>query len=1687
MFYQIEELLKQYFDRFLHSAHLNSAVLSILLFSYAVTYAQNDPIASFTVDKLSGCPPLTIQFTNTSTNATSYFWDFGNGSTSTLENPSNVYLNQGMYTITLVAISTGGQNDSLAVSNLITVLESPIADFYALDTSLCSTITKVSFVNTTTDSDNWLWDLGDGTISTLQHPKHFYGAPGTFSVTLIADNVNGCSNSITKVDYIKINEPVPNFTVDTQFVCIVDHMFMFNSSASLNTTGWLWNFGDSDTSSLQNPSHTYATAGTYTVSLTAFNSFGCSETLIKTNYISIDIANPIIIPDVDTGCVPLDVTFNYSASNVVSWLWDFGDGDTSSLPIPTHIYNNIGTYDVSLTVTNSNNCTYDTLYSNLIVVQSQSVANFTISNSTGCAPLSIQFTDNSTDATTWFWEFGDGNTSTLQNPSHPYSTPGFYTVYLTVSSPTTCEDVFQLSNVIEVKGPVASFAADSTIGCVPFTVSFSDYSSGAVQWLWDFGDGNTSSLQHPFHLYDSGGIYNVTLIVTDTAACTDTVTYPNYIQALSNYPNYTAPPTISGCLPLTVDFNDQTANATSWLWDFDDGTTSTLQSPTHTYVNQGNYTVSLQIGVVNGCDQYLPVYQNFYVTGNWPGFEVTVASCAPYVATFTDTTSDAVSWFWDFGDGTTSTLQHPTHTYANNDYYSVELTITTSGGCTKSMISNNILVFPEFIAGPCVDSISPDSFQFFSRAEGIFDSVLWDFGDSTTSTLLDPIHGYSSPGTYVVSITMWSGNCQSTFTLNTDSNCATLPIPGSGISIPDPSLPYAYTGCTPILVEFYNVFPFTVSWFWDLGDGTTSTLENPTNIYHIPGGYDITLIAQDTAGGYDTLYQQNWIVVYGIDADFSYQLNSTCDSLKATFTDSSTNATQWFWDFGDGTTSTLQNPVHTYPISNTIYTISLTATDSSGSCPDLKISSLFTGLPDTSLAFLNDSCITDTIYFSPNLINYSSYLWDFGDGDTSTDEAPFHVYDSSGIYQVSLTIIDSVGCVDTYTYSIPININELQTDFTMSNPVIGCDTLTVHFTNQSISSQNYLWNFGDNITSTQTDPSHFYGSPGVYHVTLTGYNNGCEDTLSPSDSIVVHKVSAGFTFSQDGYCFPITATYTDTTIGGVSWQWDFGDGDSSILQHPTHVFDTIPSTDVTLIVTDLNGCQKSIIKSNIEFVQAKISVSDSAGCTPLTVSFNDSTIEAVSWRWDFGDGDTSNIQNPTHTYTDSGIFEVTFIVESAGGCGDTQLVSIRSDLLIADFNVAPTLGCELLLVIFNDLSVNAVAWSWDLDDSTYSAISNPAHLYPKGIYSAELIVSDIYGCTDSMASGNIIVQNPIASFTVPDTSGCTDIPIQVSNMSLDATGWNWNFGDGNISTEQEPQHAYEDTGQFIVTLEVTDSLGCFSTYSLSNSLFIFETPIAGFIVSDSIGCEPLQDIVFTDTASNWMEIFYSWDFGDGSTSSDSLPVHTYTDDGIYNALLTVTTVNSCAATSDSTTFDVLPVPQPTCIANPAIADDRNPTVYFQTEEAVTYLWNFGDGDTSNLINPVHTYPDTGTYLVSLNVVNEFNCTGQCQTTVVIKPYYGIIVPTAFTPNPEGPNGGTYDYSIYNNDVFFPITEYVEDFHMMIFNRWGELIFESFDLDIGWDGYYRNKLCQQDLYAWKIEVVFENDLAVTKVGNVTLIR
>ncbi len=464
-------------------------------------------------------------------------------------------------------------------------------------------------------------------------------------------------------------------------------------------------------------------------------------------------------------CVNLDCTFTDASTDsdgaVVSWQWDFGDGATSTDQHPTHAYGSAGTYMVTLTVTDDDGAVANVSQS--VTVNAANVAPVA-AFAESCVDLDCTFTDASTDSdgavVSWQWDFGDGATSTDQHPTHAYGSAGTYTVALTVTDDDGA--VANVSQSVTVSAanvaPVAAFGESCVDLDCTFTDASTDSDGAVVSWQWDFGDGATSTDQHPTHVYGSAGTYTVTLTVTDDDGASANVSQSVTVSAAN-----VAPVAAFGesCVDLDCTFTDASTDSdgavVSWQWDFGDGATSTDQHPTHAYGSAGTYTVTLTVtdddGAVANVSQSVTVS-----AANVAPVAAFGESCVDLDCTFTDASTDSdgavVSWQWDFGDGATSTDQHPTHAYGSAGTYTVTLTVTDDDGAASN-VSQSVTVSAANVAPVAAFTVrcSPQRCRFIDNSvdqDGTVVSWRWDFGDGSTSTSSQPQHTFTQPSTYNV-------------------------------------------------------------------------------------------------------------------------------------------------------------------------------------------------------------------------------------------------------------------------------------------------------------------------------------------------------------------------------------------------------------------------------------------------------------------------------------------------------------------------------------------------------------------------------------------------------------------------------------------------------------------------------------------------------------------------------------------------------------------------------------------------------------------------------------------------------------------------------------------------------------------------------------------------------------------------
>ncbi len=574
------------------------------------------------------------------------------------------------------------------------------------------------------------WDFGDGTpVETTPDATHTYVTGGSYTATLtVTDNTNKTRTATVVIDVVEVNQPPVAVLDATPTSGRTPLTVAFTGSGSTDAdgtiVGYSWDFGDGATSTDADPSHVYTAAGTRAVSLTVTDDDGATNTATTTIEVTPNLAPTAVATAVPTsGKAPLTVAFAGSASTdtdgtIVGYSWDFGDGATSTDADPSHVYTAPGAYSAELTVTDDSGDT-DTTTVSVQVNANQAPTAVAGSNVTGGqAPLTVAFSSaGSTDAdggiTGYSWAFGDGNSSTSANPTYTYGAEGTYTATLTVTDAEGATD--SASVVIDVDPipnvpPTVVATAGATTQRVGLPISFSsagtiDPDGTITSYLWDFGDGTTSSAPNPSKTYLLASTYTPTLTVTDNAgaivtASTDAITIePNQAPTAA-----AAGTPTTGTEPLVVNFSsagsiDPDGSIVSYNWDFGDGSAdATTAGATHTYATAGTYVATLTVtddfGATDTATVTTIVNVNQIPTA---AINATPQSGPrPLVVSFdgsasVDPEGTALSYAWDFGDGGNGTGATPQHTYAVGTY-TASLVVTDAGGKSSAPVTVNITV-----------------------------------------------------------------------------------------------------------------------------------------------------------------------------------------------------------------------------------------------------------------------------------------------------------------------------------------------------------------------------------------------------------------------------------------------------------------------------------------------------------------------------------------------------------------------------------------------------------------------------------------------------------------------------------------------------------------------------------------------------------------------------------------------------------------------------------------------------------------------------------------------------------------------------------------------------------------------------------------------------------------------------------
>lgn len=1404
-------------------------------------------------------------------------------------------------------------------------------------------------------------------------------------------------------------QPIANFTANQISGCLP--LVVTLQDQSTNAVAWHWETGVG-TSSLQNPGVFYHTPGVYTVRLIVTDAQGQTDTLIKENWIEV-YANPIadITADKLDACTFEPINFSDlsqpGSGQINSWIWDFGDGNTSTSPSPIHTYEELGDYPVSLQIQNQYGCTDDIIIQNMISIQAPD-ASFSGDDLLACGPpLVVNLTSLGDTLGSHFWEFGDGQSSNQVHPTHTYMQNGSFTVSHTVVDQDGCRDTVILNHYVNIGvNTLSIYAQDSTL-CLGDTAFFFTNASTNSSVSWDFADGDSATGLNPYHIFDTAGVYMVSATISDQSGCLNTLTIP--IEVF-DYPvvDFGVQDTTLGCsIPFQVDFVNLSTGGLQYEWKFGDGDTSHAQHPSHLYQTLDSFKVSLSVTGPGGCVKRKNKRDYIKIQEIESGFLAEPrGGCAPLFVQFYDTTHSPyplTNWEWDFGNGSSSTAQYPSHTFMDTGFYDISLIVTNSRGCTDTTFrANHIAAGMVPVADFTIDTNQACSLlpvQLNNQSSGAT-QFFWYFSDGDTSMATHPIHGFGGFGYMDVMLIASDRGCTDTV-LKEDIIYIFEPFPVIGIS--ERSI------CElPRDVTFTNMSLGADTWSWVIDDTIASTALAPVHTFTTDGTHYVELTVENFATGckvtvIDSLFIQH------IEADFVPDTNRFCIPYKVRFHDASTNAVEWWWEFGTGDTSTNASPNYTYKQPGD-YEITLIALNEL-ECADTMVYQYMHGLEVNADFNLIDTA--GCVPFPIDLIDMSSgtgpiiqWDWDFGDGTTSSAINPSHVYTSESNYTISLTVTDVDGCIDSLKKEDHVLATQPIPDF-LVNPHVNCpDYNSVFVSLSSGVGLSYWWDFGDGSGSWLANTTHAYQDTGMYTVSLTVTDvNGCDSSITSTNHVNIQELEAFF-WADTTYanCPPLAVSFEgDTTFPhlGVNWFWDFGDGATSTQAFPTHIYSSPGVFTVSLILESVGGCSDTMVIQDmivIEGPTGEFSFGPQSGCPGTEVFFNAVSIDSIGYEWLFGDGVVGSGQSTSYTYSSPGSYVPILVMEDTLGC---RVFNISPDTIYifepptAMFTSDKALVCDSGIVTFIDQSSSSERiqhWWWDFGDGDTSILQFPQHHYTQsGLYDVTLIITDVNGCKDTLLKEDYILVSPSPKIDITrsDSAGCAPFAFQFTGIldthPLSMNQWTWDFGYGGQQDQgQQTTMTFPEAGNFVVTLVGEDSKGCADT--AYTEVVVWPIPEPGFSMSDSVGCAPSTFTFTSHHPSNTIQ--WLWEFGDGETATDSIVSHTYDQDGIYSIQLSVWDSNGCMGTlqkSDAIRLDP-----------PLVAFEVNQEVVCPGTEIhfsdqtdtdlpiISWHWDFGDGHQSAVPNPVHAYAYSGEYTVKLVVEDSYGCVDSVEKRQFIK-------------------------------------------------------------------------------------------------------
>lgn len=1561
------------------------------------------------------CKGLNVTLTSTLTGK--YLWNTNDSTKSIIADSTKNY----------TLIYTDSNGCKATVSKQITVFPKPQVSFTTNNSNQCINGNNYIFTNTSNVPQGTLffkWELGEGLPDSNTNTVHNYSIPGNFTVKLKATSDHGCIDS-TSTPISIYPKPNVGFTINNSYQCFKNNQFNFTDTSkisNLTTLSTLWRFGDNTTSSSSITSKAYSTSGVYSVKLISTSTNNCRDSVTKSISVYSQPGSVIASINSTVFCQGLKDTLQANTGSGLNYQWLNNGVQIPSAINPIYVASSTGIYKVI--VSNSNNC-IDTSNGTAITVNPMPSLGFTINNPIQCLnPNNFIFTDTSKISSGTIqplWNFGNGDTTMVKNPTKSYLSANSYFVKLVETSISGCKDSLTKQITVNPK-PSPGFTINNPVQCLNGnSYQFTDTSTitgGTINRLWSLGSGDTSTIPTPSKVFSSPNTYNIKLLEVSNNGCKDSITKTVTVnpKPTVGFTQNNFNQCFTGNTFSLLDTSSITSGTINRNWNFGDNSFSTQLNPTKTYSNPGTYNIKIVQTSGFGCKDSVTKSFTVYPQTNI-GFTLNNSNqcLSGNSYTFTDTSVISTGTFnrlWRLGDGSTSNANPTNKSYINDGSYIVNLITTSNNGCIDS-IQKSITIYPQpktgFTQNNFNQCFSGNSFNLNDTSNITSGSInrLWSFNGQDTTSIKTFTKNFLSADIYNVKIVQKSNfNCRDSVT----KVFTVYPQNNVGFTINNPNQCY-----------FGNSFLFTDTSalssirLWKLGNGDTSTSFLVNKIYSKDSTYLVKLNTTTINGCKDSI--QKTVIVYPQPkAGFTQNNFSQCfTGNNFIFNDTSSivsGSSNRLWSFNNMDTSAIDSFPKSFLNPGT-YSVKLLHNSNFG-CKDSVIK-LFRIHPQTKIGFTINSIgqclLANNFHFTDTSSNKHTRIWDLGNLTYDTSKIKDKTYGIFGQYVIKLTTTTDSNCVDTLSKTI--NVYPMpKSGFTINNSgqcvntnnFILTDTTTIN-----LGSYSRLWSFGDATFANDSIKNKQYSSANTYQIKLHITSNfNCQDS-TVKNVAVYHKPNVEYIVNDSTQCvngnnfsFASLSTVPDAQL---TYKWNLGNDTLKIDSSFSFTYNLPGIYNVNMVATSDFGCKDSL--SRVAYVYPNPNVNFTINTTiqclkgnfyVFTDSSGISSGNIATHLWKFGDSSIASTINSNKSYSNPGSYNVKLILASDNGCFDSIAKVVKTNPQISlGFTINNPNQCQSGNNFqFTDTSNGEYIRKWLLGDLTIDStdVVNKTYSAPN-TYTVKLTSETSNGCMDTSIYNINVYPQQIIGFTKNNLSQCFRgnlfTFIDTSNLSTGATRL-WQLGDSSNSNVDSINKSYNNPGTYSVKLFHTSVHSCKDSALIS--IYVYQQTNIGFTINDTDQCLTNNNFTFTDISSGAHS--RNWNFGNLVMDTATTKNIQYANYGNYNVKLITNTSNDCYDTLQKNVV-VFPMPKTNFTIDDSSQCLKGNNFQFSDSSKVSvgvinnYLWDFGDTTTATSSSLIKAFNQAAIYAVKLKTTSDYGCSDSVTKNVQVYPQLKTVI------------------------------------------------------------------------------------------------